>query len=71
MFVSCVYPMPVLHAAYFMTCSLLMRIEDGKGKNMKEEILHSRSRDCIIGCAEYSINPDPLLPSKLVYLYKK
>ena len=43
MFVSCVHPVAVLNAAFCMTCSLLMLVEDGRG------ILQSRSQDCVIG----------------------
>ena len=31
MFVSCVHPVAVLNAAFCMTCSLLMLIEDARG----------------------------------------
>ena len=37
MFVSCVYPVAVLNAAFCMTCSLLMLVEDARGNHMKEE----------------------------------
>ena len=40
MFVSCVHHVAVLNAAFCMTCSLLMLVEDGRG------ILQSRSHDC-------------------------
>ena len=43
MFVSCVHPVTVLNAAFCMTCSLLMLVDDAKG------ILQSQSYDCIIG----------------------
>ena len=46
MFVSCVHPVAVLNAAFCMTCSLLMLVEDGRG------ILQSRSYDCLIGSHE-------------------
>ena len=42
-FVSCVHPVAVLNAAFCMTCSLLMLVEDARG------ILQSRSHDCLIG----------------------
>ena len=35
-FVSCVHPVAVLNAAFCMTCSLLMLVEDAKGDHMKE-----------------------------------
>ena len=36
MFVSCVHPVAVLNAAFGMTCSLLMLVEDARGDHMKE-----------------------------------
>ena len=36
MFVSCVHPVAVLNAAFSMTCSLLMLVEDARGYHMKE-----------------------------------
>ena len=36
MFVSCVYPVAVLNAAFCMTCSLLMLVEDARGNHMEE-----------------------------------
>ena len=36
MFVSCVHPVEVLNAAYCMTCSLLMLVEDARGDYMEE-----------------------------------
>ena len=36
MFVSCVHPVAVLSAAFCMTCSLLMLVEDAKGDDMEE-----------------------------------
>ena len=36
MFVSCVHPVAVLNAAFCMTCSLLMLIEDARGDHMEE-----------------------------------
>ena len=37
MFVSCVQPVSVLNAAFCMTCSLLMMVEDGRGYHLEEE----------------------------------
>ena len=39
---SCVHSLAVLNAAFCMTCSLLMLVEDARG------ILQSRSHDCLI-----------------------
>ena len=36
MFVSCVHHVAVLNAAFCMTCSLLMLVEDARGDHMKE-----------------------------------
>ena len=36
MFVSCVHPVAVLNAAFCMTCSLLMLLEDEGGDHMEE-----------------------------------
>ena len=36
MFVSCVHPVAVLNAAFFMTCHLLMLGEDARGDHLEE-----------------------------------
>ena len=36
MFVSCMHPVAVLNAAFCMTCSLLMLVEDARGDHMQE-----------------------------------
>ena len=36
MFVSCVHPVAILNAAFCMTCSLLMFVEDARGHHMEE-----------------------------------
>ena len=36
MFVSCVHPVAVLNAAFCMTYSLLMLVEDARGEHMEE-----------------------------------
>ena len=36
MFVSCVHPVAVLNAAFCMTCSLLMLVEDARGDLMED-----------------------------------
>ena len=35
-FVSCVHPVAVLNAAFGMTCSLLMLVEDARGDHKEE-----------------------------------
>ena len=52
MFVSCVHPVAVLNAAFCMTCSLLMLVEDAIGDHTEEAILQSRSHNCFIGSHE-------------------
>ena len=36
MFVSCMHPVAVLNAAFCMTCSLLMLVEDARSDHLKE-----------------------------------
>ena len=36
MFVSCVHPVVVLNATFYMNCSLLMLVEDASGVHMEE-----------------------------------
>ena len=36
MFVSCVHPVTVLNAAFCMTCSFVMLVEDARGDHMEE-----------------------------------
>ena len=45
MFVSCVHPVAVLNAAFSITCSLLMLVEDAIGDHTEEEYLC-----CACGC---------------------
>ena len=44
MFVSCVYIVVALNAAFCMTCSLLMLVEDARGDHMEE----AYSRACLM-----------------------
>ena len=46
MFVSCVHPVAVLNAAFCMTCSLLMLVEDAIGDHTEE------AYNCFIGSHE-------------------
>ena len=53
MFVSCVHPVADLNAAFFMTCSLLMLVDDAIGdRPYRRGILQSRSHNCFIGSYE-------------------
>ena len=45
MFVSCVHPVAVLNAAFCMTCSLLMLVEDAIGDHTEEAY-----SSCVCGC---------------------
>ena len=44
MFVSCVHPVAILNAAFCMTCSLLMLVEDARGDHME----YAYSRACLM-----------------------
>ena len=44
MFVYCVHPVIVLNAAFCITCSLLMLVEDERGDSMEE----AYSRACLM-----------------------
>ena len=52
MFVSCVHPVAVLNAAFCMTCSLLMLVEDARGHHIDDGILQSWSHTCLVGSHE-------------------
>ena len=52
MFVSCVHPVAVLNAAFCMTCSLLMLVEDARGDHMERGIAQIRSHNCLVGSNE-------------------
>ena len=58
MYVSCVYPVAVLNAAFCMTCRLLMMVEDGRGI--------SQSR-CFIGSHECLLLFTPSCCSECFY----
>ena len=48
----CVHPVAVLNAAFCMTCSLLMLVENARGDHMEEAYSRARSHDCLIGSHE-------------------
>ena len=60
MFVSCVHPVAVINAAFCMTCSLLMLLEDAG-------ILQSRSHNCFIGSHECLLLFTPSCCSECFY----
>ena len=41
-FVSCVHPVAVLNAAFYMTFSLLMLVDDARGDHMQEATIWKR-----------------------------
>ena len=49
MFVSCVHPVAVLNAAFCMTCSLVMLVEEARGDKYGRDILQSWSHKCLVG----------------------
>ena len=57
MFVSCVHPVAVLNAAFCITCSLLMLVEDGR------ELSHN----CIVGSHECLLLFTPFCCSECFY----
>ena len=64
MFVSCVHPVAVLNAAFCMTCSLLMLVEDTRGDQMEEA--YSRA-GLITGLKEYILLVTPSCCSECFY----
>ena len=50
--VFCVHPVAVLNAAFCMTCSLLMLVEDAIGDHTEEAYSRARSHNCFIGSHE-------------------
>ena len=56
MFVPCVHPVAVLNAAFYMSCSLLMLVEDARGYHIEEPY----SRDGLM-TALYVAMSGPLL----------
>ena len=52
MFVSCVHPVAVLNAAFCMTCSLLMLVEDAIGDHTEEAYSRACLHNCFIGSHE-------------------
>ena len=46
--VVCVHPVAVLNAAFCMTCSLLMLVEDARGDHMEESYCLVCSHECLL-----------------------
>ena len=49
MFGCSVHHAAVINAAFCMTCSLLMLVEDARGKPYGRSILQSWSQNCLVG----------------------
>ena len=47
MFVSCVHPVAVVNAAFCMTCSLLMMVEDARGDHKRYTLMCRSDGDLI------------------------
>ena len=52
MFVSCVHPVAVLNAAFCMTCSLLMLVDDAIGDHTEEAYSRAGLNNCFISSHE-------------------
>ena len=48
MFLTCVHPVAVFNAEVYMTCSLLMLVEDARGDHEEEAFSFVGSHDCIL-----------------------
>ena len=66
MFVSCVHPVAVLNAAFCMTCSLLMLVEDAIGDHT-EEAYSRAGLNCFIGSHECLLMFTPSCCSECFY----
>ena len=64
MFVSCVHPVKVLNAAFCMTCSLLMLVEDAIGDHTEEA---TPEPVCFIGSHECLLLFTPSCCSESIY----
>ena len=63
----CVHTMAVFNAAFCMTCSLLMLVEDAIGDHTKKGILQSRSHNGFIGSHECLLLFTPSCCSECFY----
>ena len=61
MFVSCVHPVAVLNAAFCMTCSLLMLVEDAFGDHTEEAYSRASLITAFIGSHECLLQFTPIL----------
>ena len=60
MYVSCVLPVAVLNAAFCMTCSLLMLVEDARSDHMEEAYCRA-GVNCLVGSHRVSPSVYPIL----------
>ena len=67
MFVSCVHPVAVLNAAFCMTCSLLMLVEDAIGDHTEEEYSRAGLITAFIGSHECLLLFTPSCCSECFY----
>ena len=67
MFVSCVHPVAVLNAAFFMTFRLLNAGRGCKRGPYETGILQSRSHDCIVGSHECLLLFTPFCSGECFY----
>ena len=67
MFVSCVHPVAVLNAAFCMTCSLLMLVEDARGDHMEEAYSRAGPHNCLVGSHECLLLFTPSCCSECFY----
>ena len=65
MFVSCVHPVSVVNAAFCMTCSLLMLVEDARGNHVEEA--YSRAGLITVGSHECLLLFTPSCYSECIY----
>ena len=67
MFVSCEHPVTVLNAAFCMTCSLSMLVEDARGDHMEEAYSRAGLHNCFIGSHECFLLFTPSCCSECFY----
>ena len=65
MFVSCVHPVAVLNAAFCMTCSLLVLVENARGDHMEE----AYSRDGLTTALQVAMSVSFCLPHAVAVSY--
>ena len=66
-FLSCVHPVTVLNAAFYMTCSLLILAKDARGDHMEEAYSRAVSHNCLVGSHEFLLLFTPSCCSERFY----